>query len=213
MESRRFGRRTLMSRRSALLVILAFFGMLLVAPAAAGGGCYPQETQKMSASKSLTSKIEGCAFVSTVTYVQPGDSVTWVNEDPVPHSVSGALGSWGTEDYLEMGQKVTHTFKKEGVFPYYCVLHPSMVGAVVVGDADALLSKDAQAALSKGDSGVTEPTEEALAPVVPSGPAPTAARRGIATSSWLALAAIGLVGIAFFAPRTLARRRRADVIS
>ena len=40
----------------------------------------------------------------------------------------------GTYDELMPGKSVTHKFASSGVYPYFCVIHPGMVGAVVVGD-------------------------------------------------------------------------------
>ena len=127
-----------MTRRLSILVVLAVAGMVLIpAGAAAGGGCHAAAGLEMKTSSKPLVMIAGCAFETTVTYIEPGDSVTWVNKDMAPHTVTGAAQSWGTEDLLDQGERVSYTFEDEGVYPYYCALHPSMVGAVVVGDATA----------------------------------------------------------------------------
>jgi len=56
------------------------------------------------------------------------------------HTVTGVANSWGTDEQIAEGQSVSYKFDKSGVFPYFCYLHPSMAGAVVVGDGRAVSS-------------------------------------------------------------------------
>lgn len=163
-----------MARRLSLLVVLALVGTVMLTPGvAAGGGCFPHEGLKMTSSSEDTVKIGECAFVATVTYVDPGDKVRWINDDHLPHTVTGAALSWGTADILDRGDVVSYRFEDEGVFPYYCDLHPSMVGAVVVGDggepgtgaAAAIEPVDGAAAASATEPAPIDP-EDGLSPVV-----------------------------------------------
>ena len=128
-----------MIRRLSLLVILVGASALTLPSARAGGGCHGEPTARMTSSADAEISIGECAFQDTVVYVEPGQRVTWTNKDPVPHTVTGAANSWGDLEYLDRGDDVSYRFGKKGVFPYYCELHPSMVGAVVVGDAKAML--------------------------------------------------------------------------
>jgi plastocyanin len=75
-----------------------------------------------------------CLFSPTVLYVDEGTEVTWKNHDHVPHSVTGALLAWGSEELISKGRSVSYRFEEEGVYPYYCILHPGMAAAVIVGD-------------------------------------------------------------------------------
>jgi plastocyanin len=70
-----------------------------------------------------------------------GDTVTWTNDDSQPHTVtSGSNGQPdGTFDsspnlnpLMAPGQTFEHTFEEPGEFPYYCAVHPNMVGTVNV---------------------------------------------------------------------------------
>ena len=78
--------------------------------------------------------LEKRCFEPTVVRVDAGQTVTFTNKDPDAHAVTGVANSWGTYDELGQGDTVSYQFDEAGVFPYFCVLHPSMVGAVVVGD-------------------------------------------------------------------------------
>jgi plastocyanin len=99
--------------------------------ASAGGGCHRVGITDAEATEI---RLTGNCFEPTVARVALGEEVTWVNEDPVPHTVTGVSSSFGDYEELQQGDTVTYTFDAEGVYPYFCVLHPSMIGAVVVGD-------------------------------------------------------------------------------
>ncbi|MFN2588261.1 MAG: plastocyanin/azurin family copper-binding protein [Actinomycetota bacterium] len=128
-----------MARRLPLLLLLLGASLVGLPPAAAGGGCHAGPDADLTSSTDRKVAIAECQFAATVTYVRPGDTVTWTSKDEVPHTVTGVAYSWGSREYLDRGDNVAYAFEDEGVYPYYCELHPSMVGAVVVGDARAML--------------------------------------------------------------------------
>lgn len=97
----------------------------------AGGGCH----QVPTASRGNTVDVTDLCFVSTVLYVKPGTDVTWTNRDSMTHVVVGVGDMWGDPNIsLLQGDTVSYRFDQDGVYPYSCLLHPGMVGAVVVGD-------------------------------------------------------------------------------
>lgn len=163
-----------MSRRMPTVLVLSLLScavLVLTPSAAAGGGCYAEgPTSSSRATGDATVPIQKCEFQPTVLYIEPGSTVTWGNKDPVPHSVTGAYGSIGGDKLLKDGDELSFRFDNAGVFPYYCVLHPGMAGAVVVGDADDLkaaapLDADAIAVPQVEDAAppsdaATESTEE-----------------------------------------------------
>jgi len=106
-------------------------------PAQAGGGCH---SNVFSDEATTTVELSKSCFSPTVVRVQAGDQVTWTNSDPTAHTVTGVANSWGTDEQIVEGQSVSYKFDKSGVFPYFCYLHPSMAGAVVVGDGRAVSS-------------------------------------------------------------------------
>jgi plastocyanin len=105
--------------------------------AAAGGGCHPGGALEMTTGAEAVGFIAECKFEPTVMYIDKGEEVTWSNKDIFDHTVTGASLSWGSERPLAQGDTITYSFKEEGVFPFYCAYHPSMVGAVVVGSGGA----------------------------------------------------------------------------
>ena len=75
-----------------------------------------------------------------------GETVTWKNEDTFVHTAtSGVSGYFGEEDpigpdgifdtgMLMTGDSFFHTFNKEGIYNYFCILHPWMTGVVLVDE-------------------------------------------------------------------------------
>jgi plastocyanin len=100
-----------------------------VRPANAGGGCHRELTSAGGANVDL----EALCFAPTVLQIEAAETVTWTNRDGMSHTVTGANGSWGDSSELTQGASVSHEFDVVGVYPYFCLLHPSMVGVVVVG--------------------------------------------------------------------------------
>lgn len=120
-----------MARRTAtVLAVMAVAAVALPAlPAAAGGGCHSGVTQGVGDTVEMR---DACFTPTTLFRVDPGDSVTFVNQDPIVHNVGGNL--WGHLDDLDAGQAFTATFKDAGIYPYACSYHPGMTGAIVVGE-------------------------------------------------------------------------------
>jgi plastocyanin len=97
----------------------------------AGGGCHIPPTTGRGDSVDITD----LCFDATVLYVEPGTDVTWTNRDAMTHVVVGVGDSWGDPGIsLMQGDTVRYRFDQDGVYPYSCLIHPGMVGAIVVGD-------------------------------------------------------------------------------
>ena len=80
-------------------------------------------------------------FQPSPIQLQVGDTVTWINDDLEPHTVTS--GSSGVPDnkfnsspnfipLMAPGATFSHTFTGAGEYPYFCLLHPNMVGTVSV---------------------------------------------------------------------------------
>ena len=59
------------------------------------------------------------------------NTVTWVNSDDVPHTVTSSGGSFDSGN-INSGQSWTYTFTAPGTYPYFCSYHPWMKGTVIV---------------------------------------------------------------------------------
>lgn len=63
--------------------------------------------------------------------IRAGQTVEWINSDPVVHTVTAADQSWGSE-LLEEGEVFRHRFAEPGRHAYVCLPHPMMTGVVIV---------------------------------------------------------------------------------
>jgi plastocyanin len=106
---------------------LALF-LFPVVPAAAGGGCHSAEATEGTGA---TVELGKNCMTPTVLRVDPGTTVTFRSFDPVDHNLYG-LG-WG-EDIINNGDVFQRRFESAGTYPYACLIHLGMVGAIVVGD-------------------------------------------------------------------------------
>jgi plastocyanin len=110
-----------------LLAVLAAT-MLAAAPAEAGGGCHAPATEGRGTTIALTD----LCFTPTVLRVAPGTEVTFVNRDSTVHPLSRPGGEWGWDGTV--GGRATVQLDQAGTYPFFCYVHPGMVGVVVVGD-------------------------------------------------------------------------------
>jgi plastocyanin len=62
--------------------------------------------------------------------VKSGTTVTWVNEDDIPHTVV-SLNNFRSKA-LDSDDKFSFTFTTPGTYKYFCSLHPHMTGTIVV---------------------------------------------------------------------------------
>ena len=76
-------------------------------------------------------KIENFAFTPQTLTVKAGTTVTFRNDDDIPHQIVATDGGFRSKA-LDASDTYTFTFSKAGDFAYYCGLHPHMQGKVVV---------------------------------------------------------------------------------
>ena len=106
-------------------------------------------------SYNLGCELDNSCFQPYVVNILEGDTVTWTNNDDAIHMVvSGAPNNESFKNledgeifdsgFLKFNEKFSHKFLEEGVFGYFCTLHPWMNGFVTVGDVEFIeLSMDA----------------------------------------------------------------------
>ena len=75
--------------------------------------------------------ISNFAFGLSTLTVNAGTEVTWVNDDPAPHTVTAAGGSFDS-DILDPDKSFSFVFEEPGTYEYQCNVHPEMTGTVKV---------------------------------------------------------------------------------
>jgi len=78
--------------------------------------------------------IDNFTFTPQRVTVKAGTTVTWVNEDDIPHTVA-ATGKEFKSKVLDTDDKFAFTFMTAGTYEYFCSLHPHMTGTIVVEPA------------------------------------------------------------------------------
>jgi plastocyanin len=107
----------------------------VTAPSPNGGGAVAASITPGSSGKTQN------AFAPNPIQAKVGDTVTWTNNDSTVHTVTS--GSSGQPDnkfdsspnltpLVAPGQTFEHTFDQAGEYPYFCALHPNMVGTVSI---------------------------------------------------------------------------------
>jgi plastocyanin len=108
-------------RLAPLLLGLAL--PVLVGPGSALIAAAPAKVQTVA--------IKGFAFSPQVITVPVGTTVTWINQDEDPHTVTANDKSFHSAA-LDTDDKYSFTFTRPGEFAYFCSLHPHMTGKVIV---------------------------------------------------------------------------------
>jgi plastocyanin len=76
-------------------------------------------------------KIDNFTYNPQQITVKAGTTVTWVNHDDIPHTVTSKTSAFRSKA-LDTDDKFSFTFATPGTFPYFCALHPHMTGSIVV---------------------------------------------------------------------------------
>jgi plastocyanin len=95
-----------------------------------GGGGAPAPPAPMTASVSLINK----SFSPSSVTIAVGGTVTWTNNDGMPHNVTSSSGSFKSANFSS--GTYTFTFTTAGTYNYVCTLHGGMSGTIIVQPAD-----------------------------------------------------------------------------
>ncbi|MFH1646301.1 MAG: cupredoxin family copper-binding protein [Chloroflexota bacterium] len=76
-------------------------------------------------------EIANFAFSPATITVPAGTTVTWKNNDAVPHTVTTRTPLFDSGS-LSRGETFSYTFDQAGVYEYYCTIHPRMTAEVIV---------------------------------------------------------------------------------
>jgi amicyanin len=76
-------------------------------------------------------KIDNFTFDPPRLIVKAGTTVTWHNDDDIPHTVVASEKAFRSKT-LDTEDKYAFTFTTPGTYEYFCSLHPHMTGTIVV---------------------------------------------------------------------------------
>ena len=110
-------------RHASTLSVLAG----LIAP----NGAFAAAPSAAAAKTSPTVRIDNFTFSPAALTVAVGTTVTWVNGDDIPHTVTAIDKSFKSK-VLDSGDRFSFTFTRAGEIGYFCSLHPRMMGKMFV---------------------------------------------------------------------------------
>jgi plastocyanin len=77
-------------------------------------------------------KIDNFNFGPANITIPAGSTVTWTNNDDVPHVVTSDDNKMFKSKALDTDDRFSFTFTKPGTYNYYCAIHPKMTAKIVV---------------------------------------------------------------------------------
>jgi plastocyanin len=78
-------------------------------------------------------KIGNFTYEPATLKVSVGTQIKWINEDDVPHTVTGSdAGSPLHSAALDTDDSYTVRADSTGTYKYFCAIHPHMVGTLIV---------------------------------------------------------------------------------
>ena len=92
-------------------------------------GCRQQKPQAAPTTPQVS--IDNFIFNPAEITVPVGTTVTWVNRDDVPHTVTADDKQFHSTA-LDTDDRFTHVFSTPGTYPYFCSVHPHMTGRIIV---------------------------------------------------------------------------------
>jgi len=78
-----------------------------------------------------TVTIDNFTFNPAQISVKAGTTVTWTNQDDIPHTVTSTTRAFKSKA-MDTDDKFSFTFTTPGTYEYFCSLHPHMTATVVV---------------------------------------------------------------------------------
>jgi plastocyanin len=76
--------------------------------------------------------IDNFQFAPSGLTVTAGTSVTWINNDDVPHLIVESHTRFKSSPVLDTDQRYTVKLTKAGTYDYFCSLHPKMQARILV---------------------------------------------------------------------------------
>ena len=100
-------------RRTGARVLGAALALLLLAP---GGSAFAQAD--------ATVDMKNLAFAPLEVHIAPGQTVMWMNSDPLQHTVTADDASFDS-GLIDPGGTFSQSFDGPGTYQYYCTPHGS----------------------------------------------------------------------------------------
>ena len=126
-----------MEKVASLIVLFAVFSIIIIAPSAFADHTTATVTNAPGSSvPGCEDTANGCFIPSMVT-IDVGGEVIWENSDTAAHTITSGTAVEGPDGHFDSslvmaGSTFSHTFAEAGTYDYFCMVHPWMVGSVMV---------------------------------------------------------------------------------
>ena len=81
----------------------------------------------------MQQKLKALPLIQQTITVVKGTTVTWTHSDGAPHTVTTTKAPVDFDSgRMNKGGQFSQTFDTAGTYEYYCSIHPSMKGKVIV---------------------------------------------------------------------------------
>ncbi|MEA2397984.1 MAG: hypothetical protein QOK25_1540 [Thermoleophilaceae bacterium] len=125
---------------------------LVAATRRARAGATGAASAPLHAAAATTVTVKNFLFAPKAITVHVGDTVTWSNQGPLPHSATADDGSFNT-GVMKKGGSGAFRFTKAGTFHYHCIPHPTTMKATIVVAAASGSSAPTTKATTPGSTG------------------------------------------------------------
>ena len=125
----------------SLFGLLAIFSLIAVAPPAFADHATAEVDMAVGSSLVGCETTNECYIPHMVT-IDVGGEVMWNNIDGMAHTVSAGTPAEGLSDDFDSGlvgpgAMFSHKFTEAGTYDYFCLVHPWMVGSVMVSSEES----------------------------------------------------------------------------
>lgn len=80
----------------------------------------------------ITVDIKNFLFNPSTLTIKTGTKITWVNNDPVVHTITSDSGNLLNSPTLSLGQSFSFIFTDVGTISYHCNIHKTMKATITV---------------------------------------------------------------------------------
>ena len=120
----------------SLFGLFAIFSLIVIAPPAFADHTTAEVDMAVGSSVVGCETINECYIPHMVT-IDVGGEVMWNNIDAMAHTVTAGTPTEGVSEHFDSGlvapgAMFSHEFTEAGTFDYFCMVHPWMVGTVMV---------------------------------------------------------------------------------
>ena len=117
--------------RSTSQSVLRTLRLTILFAALASIPCQAQDANTAGAGPVATVSMDHNTFIPGEITVVPGTTVTWVNNEAMPHTVVDSNKGFRSKALVK-DASFSFTFATAGDYSYLCSIHPNMKGKVIV---------------------------------------------------------------------------------